>query len=199
MAAVRSTVGPMSFEEFLKFEEHSDIRHEFIDGHVYAFAGASIRHNRIAGNAFGQLWSHESGTDCQVFNSDTLLRVSHRISYYPDVMVVCDPTDNHDLYKSRPCLLIEVLSPSTMLTDRREKLLTYQSIESLRGYLMIYRDEIRVESYIRRNSNPWVYQNFVGDQPVWVPCLDLTLPVSTFYRDVDMSPIAYDPDEPNLR
>jgi Uma2 family endonuclease len=95
--------------------------------------------------------------------------------------------------------LVEVLSPSTALVDRREKLIAYQSIASLRGYLMVYRDEHRVEAYTRNGEDVWVYQNLSAENEVWFPCVDLTVPVMALYEDVDMSPIVPTADEPDIR
>ena len=189
----------LTFEEYLAFEEASDIRHELVDGHVYAFAGASDRHNLICSNLIGTLWTQARGTGCRVFGSDMKVRVSARVSYYPDVTVACDPEDNHSYYRSRPSLLVEVLSPSTALVDRREKLIAYQSIASLRGYLMVYRDEFRIEAYTRNGDDVWDYANLTADDDVWFPCVDLTVPVMALYEDVDMSPIVPPADEPDIR
>ena len=189
----------LSFDEYLKFEETSDVRHELVNGHLYAFAGASDRHNLITMNTAAMLWNQARGGSCRVFGSDMKLRVSQRIGYYPDVMVACDPEDNHSLYRSRPCLLVEVLSPSTSLTDRREKLIAYQSIESLRGYMIVYRDDFRAESYIRNAGGVWTHKTLTGDDDIWFPCVDLTVPVHALYEDVDMSPIVPSAEEPDIR
>ncbi len=189
----------LSFEEYLDFEETSEVRHELVDGHLYAFAGASDRHSLITVNITAMLWNRSRGHRCRVYDSDMKVRVSARVGYYPDVMVACDPEDNHRLYRSRPCLIVEVLSPSTSLTDRREKLIAYQSIESLQGYMMVYRDVQQVESYTRNDDGIWMYQKLIGDQEVWFPCVDLTIPVHALYEDVDMAPIVPSADEPDIR
>lgn len=199
MVRALNTEHRLTFEEYLAFEETSDVRHELVDGHLYAFAGASDRHNLIQGNVFGTLWTRSRGTGCRIFGSDMKVRVSHRVGYYPDVMIACDPDDNHPLYRRRPCLLVEVLSPSTGLTDRREKLIAYQGIESLQGYQMVYRDEHRIESYTRNGEGVWVYQNLTAEHDVWFPCIDLTVPVRALYEEVDMSPIVPSADEPDIR
>ena len=189
----------LTYEEYLEFEETTDVRHELVDGHLYAFAGATGRHNLITVNIIVALANQARGSSCRVFGSDMKLRVSARTGYYPDVMVACDPSDNHELYRKRPCLLVEVISPSTHLTDRREKLLAYQAIESLQGYLMVYRDQHRVESYTRNSDGIWVYEELAAGHDVWFPCVDLTVPVYALYEGVDMSPIEQDPDEPDIR
>ncbi len=189
----------LTYEEYLEFEESSDVRHELVDGHLYAFAGASDRHNLITVNIIVALAIRARGSQCRVFGSDMKLRVSARTGYYPDVMVACDPSDSHEMYRERPCLLVEVLSPSTHLTDRREKLLAYQNIESLQGYLMVYRDQQRVESYTRNSDGIWVYKEVVAGHEVWFPCVDLTVPVHALYEGVDMSRIDPIADDPEIR
>lgn len=189
----------LTFEEFVKHEESSDVRSEYVDGHLYEVTGASARHTLILGNITGTLWNQSHGTGCQVFSSRMLLSVPPQLAYYPDAMVTCDPTDNHERYRTRPCLLYEVVSPSTILTDRREKLTAYQSIESLQGYLMVYRDQQRVESYTRNSDGIWVYEKLTADQNVWFPCVDLTVPVHALYEDVDMSPIVPSAEESHIR
>ena len=189
----------LTYEEYLEFEETSDVRHELVDGHLYAFAGGSDRHSLITVNIIVALATRARGSNCRVYESNMKLRVSERTGYYPDVMVACDPSDNHSLYRQRPCVLVEVLSPSTHLTDRREKLLAYQAIESLQGYLMVYRDQHRVESCTRNSDGVWVFEEFLADHEVWFPCVDLTVPVHALYEGVDMSPIEPDPDEPDIR
>src|SRR5215472_9468794 len=141
---------PMTFEEFLAFEEASPTKHELVAGYVFdwnggeirGLAGATRRHNGIAGNIFARLWNARRG-GCQVYGSDMRLRVRDTASYYPDVQVVCDPTDTNEQFTSRPCLIVEVLSPSTASVDRREKLLEYQSLDSLRAYLIVWTNERR--------------------------------------------------------
>lgn len=199
MAHAIKTDPRLTFEEYLQFEESSDVRHELVEGHLYAFAGGTDRHSLITVNITGMLWNHLRGKECRVYDSNMKVRVSERTAYYPDVMVACDPSDNHSLYRERPCLLVEVLSPSTHLTDRREKLVAYQTIESLQGYLMVYRDQHWVESYTRNNDGVWVHQDVPAGHDVWFPCVDLTVPVHALYEGVDMTPIESEPDEPNYR
>jgi Uma2 family endonuclease len=114
-------------------------------------------------------------------------------------MVGCDPEDNHDLYRTSPCLLVEILSPSTSLSERREKRIPYQDITSLRGYVMVYRDEYRVESYTRRSENDWVHEDLGEDDQVWFPCVDLTVHVRDLYEDIEMPSLMAVTDDPNIR
>jgi Uma2 family endonuclease len=113
-------------------EEASPTKHEYVAGQVYALTGSTARHNRIAGNIFAQLWNAAGDGPCRVYSSDMRLRIGENAAYYPDLQVVRDPAETEQLYTSSPCLVVEVLSPSTQSIDLREKLMVYQSIKSLR-------------------------------------------------------------------
>src|SRR5688572_15962334 len=113
MATTAAETRLYSFEEFLELERMSQIRHEFVGGVRFAMAGGSARHNRIVRNLVTRFAVAERNTPCTTYFSDMLLWVSPTVSYYPDVMVGCDPTDADEYVKYRPCLLVEVLSPST--------------------------------------------------------------------------------------
>src|SRR6266851_8969722 len=135
---------PPTVEEFLEMEEASLTKHEYVAGEVYALSGATQRHNRIAGNILAQLWAAARDGGCRVFGSDMRLRVGNDAVYYPDVQVDCDPADNEPLFTMKPCVVVEVLSPSTSSIDLREKLMVYQRIKSLRAYMIVFQDEPRV-------------------------------------------------------
>lgn len=106
---------------------------------VYTMAGARNRHNQVAGNIFLEAGSQLRGRACQPFNSDTKVRIRHGSDvrfYYPDAMVVCEPNSLDDVFQDRPVVLFEVLSESTARTDREEKRCAYQTIPSLRAYVL---------------------------------------------------------------
>lgn len=128
----------------------AECRHEYLDGQIYAMAGANERHNRISLNIAFQLRSAARGGRCGVFVSDMKLRIEQaKAYYYPDVMLVCHTSDDHDYFKQRPCLIAEVLSPGTAAIDRREKLLAYQKIADLRYYLLVNANYPQVEYFLR--------------------------------------------------
>jgi Uma2 family endonuclease len=104
MSAIPKTSGLISPEEYLEGELLAEIRHEYVYGHVYAMGGASDDHNRIAGNIFNELSNRLRGRHCEAFINDMKAKVlpdSH-VFYYPDVMVVCDPSDNAKYFRERP-------------------------------------------------------------------------------------------------
>jgi hypothetical protein len=85
------------------------------------------------------------------------------------------------------------------MIDRREKLIAYQSIESLQGYLLVYRDQHWVVAYIRGDDGVWVHHDVPAGHDLWFPCVDLTVPVHALYEGVDMSQFESAPDEPDIR
>jgi len=145
--------------EYLEGEQHSDIRHEYLAGRVYAMAGAGEKHNRISLNIAFHLRAAARGKECGVFISDMKVRVKQNDAfYYPDVMVTCDPLDTEPLHKQSPCLIVEVLSPATEAIDRREKLVAYRTLPSLRYYLLVAQDQRRVEIYQRDDDGKWHFE-----------------------------------------
>lgn len=146
----------ISPEDYLEGEKLSDIRHEYINGHVYAMAGESKTHNEIVGNLYMLLRQHLRGSDCRVFIENVKTHVQHlkdKKYFYPDVQVTCESEDNSEYYEDNPKLIIEVLSPSTERRDRSEKFSTYRKIPILLEYVLVAQDIQRVEVY--RRSTSW--------------------------------------------
>lgn len=178
---------PLSVEEYLELERMSEVRHEFVAGEVHAHAGGTRRHDVISGNTFASLWNAARGGPCRVHTADRLLRAPEDVFYYPDVMVVCPPEDEPEdesaLFEESPCLVVEVTSPSTRDIDRREKLLAYRNITSLKAYFVVDQQELRVERHWRDESGRWWRAEAVGrDGIVPVPCPEVELPLPRIYE-----------------
>jgi Uma2 family endonuclease len=148
-------------DEYLQMEEQSAIKHEYIDGYIYAMAGALDPHVTIAGNLFALLRNHVRGSGCRVYIADMKARIeSLNRYYYPDVMVTCDQRDQETpAYKRFPCLIVEVLSNSTEAFDRGDKFADYQALESLQEYVLINTRRQRVECFRRNHEGLWVLQS----------------------------------------
>ena len=180
---------PPTVEEFLALEEASSTKHEYVAGQIYSLAGASDRHNRIAMNIAAQLWHAARDGPCRVYGSDMRLRIADDAVYYPDVQVVCDPADTEESYKTRPCVVVEVLSPSTESIDLREKLLAYRRLESLRAYIIVYRDQMRVIRHYRAENNAWFDSLHASEaDTVGFPCPEVDLTLADVYRG--LAPVA---------
>jgi Uma2 family endonuclease len=174
-------------QDYLAFELNAEVRHEYIDGQLYAMAGASERHNRISLNVGFHLRAAARGGHCGVFISDMKLKIAwHKAYYYPDVMLVCNIQDNTEYYKQQPCFIAEVLSPGTANTDRREKLLAYQKIPSLRYYLLISAYQVQVEYFVRDAQDEWQTALLEANETLTIDCenYQTVLRLSDIYEDV---------------
>ncbi|APW46188.1 Uma2 family endonuclease [Rhodoferax antarcticus] len=177
----------LTADDYLSGELTSDIRHEYVDGEVYAMAGAGEAHNLIALNVASFLRSHARGGPCRVFISDMKLHVATwKAFYYPDVMVVCDPDDAQTYYKQSPSLVVEVLSPSTESIDRREKMLAYRTLPSLREYLLIAQDKRQLELYRRADDGDWLVAVRAETGAVQLDSVNASLALDEVYEDVNL-------------
>ena len=162
--------GLLSVEEYLELEECSVVKHEYVGGMTFALAGASDRHNRIALNIASRLLAAGRGSPCRVYVSDMRLQVDE-VFYYPDVMVTCEPpASDNPSSRDNPCLLVEVLSPSTEATDRREKLMVYRQIPSVEAYLVVDQELRRVERHFRDENGLWHRADLAEKGTFPVPC-----------------------------
>ena len=178
----------LTVEEYLERESRSPRRHEYVAGQVYAMTGVRLRHGIIVGNVLTALRAARRGGPCQVFASDIKLRAAYDKVYYPDVMVLCRPLDLDAYVVSDPCLVVEVISPSTRRTDYGEKLDAYRAIASLRAYLIVEQSERRVERHWRDEQDAWQHATVTdlsADASVPVPCPEASLPLDEIYDGVD--------------
>ena len=133
----------VTFEDFLALEQRSDRRHELVGGRVYVMAGGSERHDLLTGLVYEALAPGARASGCRPFSSNRLVRLGHA-AYYPDVLVVCGPA-GHRLHEVDLAVAVEVRSPSTADTDRREKAAAYALAPGLRHYLLIDPEQRRIE------------------------------------------------------
>jgi Uma2 family endonuclease len=186
---MRSPVNLLTVEEYLQLEQDAEIRHEYVAGQVYAMTGSSREHNLIATNIISSLRPHLRGGSCRAFVSDMKVEIqtsSQRSDffYYPDVVVTCDSQDRERYFLTSPCLVIEILSPSTQATDKREKRINYQTIESLQEYVLVYQDEIKVEIYRRDSNDNWTVETLGKNDDLTLDSVGLTLTMADIYEDV---------------
>lgn len=178
IAELRQFIG---VEEYLEMERHSEIRHEYVCGQVYAMAGASDDHNRIVTNICGELRERLRGKRCEPFMADMKLKMpASEAFYYPDVMVTCDPKDNARYFRERPIVIFEVLSPDTERTDQREKRFAYSLVPSLKVYVIVAQDKQHVTVLRRRRAGHWKAE--IADAVLGLPELKLEIPVSRIYE-----------------
>ena len=169
--------GSLTVDEYLALEESATVRHEYVGGEIFAMVDPTKRHNRIIGNISGRLWGTARGGLCRVYPESVKLRVADDVIYYPDVMVACGPEGDDPHIEDDPCLVVEVVSPGTETTDRREKLAAYKRMPGLRAYLIVSQDRRWVESHFRSEDGVWLRGDLVdeGRFPVPRPETDLSL------------------------
>ncbi len=182
MTAIRAT--QMTYAEYLAFEEASETKHEYVNGEVYAMAGGSPEHARLA-SKLGHLVRVALGErPCETYSADLRIRVeATKRSAYPDLSVVCGALETSPLDAdavTNPTVLIEVLSPSTETTDRIEKWAHYRRIPSLRAYVLVSQSEQRIEAY-RRDGTRWIYEEAGPGETLRIGGIEVDVAVDALY------------------
>lgn len=168
-------------QEYLEGELSSDIKHELVDGVVYAMAGASANHERICQNVARKLGNHLENSPCEPFGSDMKLRIADNF-YYPDVLVDCQFDESEPYFTTTPVILVEVISKSTRKMDEQIKRLQYMNIATLEEYVVIEQDFVDVKAF--RKSDSWRVTHYYLDEEILFESIGLTLSVSEIYRRV---------------
>ncbi len=181
----------ISPEDYLEGEMHSEVKHEYLSGVVYAMAGGRNVHNDIATNVLGMLHARLRGKRCRPYNSDTKVRIrlpDQLRFYYPDAQVTCHPNAPDESFQDQPILLVEVLSESTRRTDEGEKLHGYCTIPSLENYLLVESERALVIGY-RRTPEGFVREVHSGlDAVIALPAIATELPLAEIYERVIFPP-----------
>jgi Uma2 family endonuclease len=179
----------MTLDEYLVFEERSPIKHEYVAGEVDAMSGVTARHNLITLNIVRYLHTPARKRGCRVFATQVKLKVADRV-YYPDVMVACGRAAQIELIVEEPVLVVEVASPSTRATDRREKLEAYRRIRSLHLYLIVEQRRRHVLAYVRSAEGEWLRLEVQGEGEIALPMSGARITLDEIYEDVDLPPLA---------
>lgn len=169
-------------QDYLAAEKTAEVRHEYVDGEVFAMVGASRRHAAIVARMGFPIRQAALRRGCDAYMNDVKVRVeAANAYYYPDLVATCHPGDDDPYVVHAPTLVVEVLSDSTEAVDRREKRVNYQTIPSLREIVLVSQNERRVEIYLRDGAH-WV-ADIVTEGSLTLTSLDLTLPLETVYED----------------
>jgi Uma2 family endonuclease len=184
MAVIAKATNRISLEEYLEGEKYGKIRHEYIDGAVFAMAGTSDDHNRIAGNLFGELRHRLRGKRCEPFMVDMRVKMPPafgNVYYYPDVIVCCEPADNAKYFRERPRLIFEVLSAETERTDRGEKALAYRQIPGIGAYILLEQDRMAATVF-RPGQSGWSEESLEGRGAILkLPEIDFEIALAEIY------------------
>jgi Uma2 family endonuclease len=177
-------------QEYFAWEAQQQQRYEYFDGEVYAMTGGSLAHGRLGLNISSVLNAHTRGRGCITFNSDCKVGMSEQGPFvYPDVSVSCDDRDRTaQQFIQFPCLIVEVLSPSTEAYDRGGKFKLYRVLESLQEYVLVGSETKSVEVFQRNPSGSWEFIAYGEGDEVTFASIELSVAVATFYEDVVLVP-----------
>ncbi|MSR13242.1 MAG: Uma2 family endonuclease [Gammaproteobacteria bacterium] len=175
----------MSSAAYLVWEAAQPLRHEYVDGEIFAMVGGTRQHETIALNLAAWLRNRLSGSPCRAYTAGMKVRVEAVNAYfYPDVFVTCSERDHQaDDALSEPRLIIEVLSPSTEAYDRGDKFAKYRLLPSLEEYVLIDPESQRIESFRKDHTGHWVLYEF-GQETMRVASLDLEIPLAEVFANL---------------
>ncbi|PHJ56149.1 hypothetical protein VF14_28240 [Nostoc linckia z18] len=176
----------MSPQEYLEWEERQDIKYEYINGEVFAMTGGTIPHTSIALNLASALKSHLRGSPCRAFMADAKVAVTENGPFhYPDVVVSCDERDRQAIqFIQYPCLIVEVLSPSTEAYDRGKKFMQYRRIQTLQEYVLIDAEKMSLDCFRLNDRGIWELHPYEEGNEVHLTSVDFRFPISLVYEDV---------------
>lgn len=189
-----------SEEEYLALERDADHKSEFVNGRIYAMAGASEPHNVAAVNILSDANIQFKGRPCRAYGSDMRVRVSAtKLNTYPDVVLICGEPQFRDDKRDtllNPTVLVEVLSPSTEAYDRGTKLLHYRQLESLHDYLLVSQDRIQIDHYSRTGER-WILNTYTDlDDIIELDSVGIELLVRNIYDKVELPSVPVPPTQP---
>lgn len=177
-------------QEYLAMEAVAEAKSEYLRGEIYAFAGASINHDRIAGNLYIHLNTALKEKKCEAFSSDLRVWIeSRQLFTYPEVSVVCGQPEfyeNRDDTITNPILIVEVLSESTRDYDRGQKFMLYRASPTLREYVLVDQYCYHVEHFSRNSARKWVLSEY--DRPadlLTFPAINFGIALKDIYDKVE--------------
>ena len=178
----------MDVEDYLLLDRNSKSAcYVFIDGELRMLAGGSNYLSAFIANLTGNLTGQLASSSCWVFNTDIRLQLSESRYVHPDVTVSCDERDQElDDMIHYPCLVIEVLSPTTEASDRGEKLFYYQECPTIQEFLLVDSQSIRIEVY-HREEDGWKLHTYGPESTVKLESLDIQFPIGAVYRGMKLT------------
>ncbi len=179
----------LSMQDFLRWENEQQERHEFYRGDVFAMVGVRRVHGAVSGNLFAAFRQHLKGTPCAAFTESLKVQIADDAIVYPDVFVTCDSADlRTDMLFKAPVLVVEVLSDSTAAYDRGLKFSLYRRLPSLREYLLVDPEARTVEVFRRNAQGVFELHDQTGADALRLDAIDLTLSMTEVFDGVEPPP-----------
>ncbi|MEG4015227.1 MULTISPECIES: Uma2 family endonuclease [unclassified Microcoleus] len=190
MIAGKENFPQITPEEYFAWEEQQLEKHEYIDGQVYAMSGGSVNHSRIAVRLTTLFSNHLENSSCETGNSDLRVNVIGTKNYiYPDASITCDDRDKTTTqYITYPCLIVEVLSPSTESYDRGGKFRMYRKNPVLQDYLLVSSTSIEMDLYHKNDAGEWLIINYQAGDTIELKSINLSFAIEQVYRNLDLTP-----------
>ncbi len=178
----------MDVEDYLTLDRNSkNARYEYLDGELRMLAGGSTYHSAIIANLTITIGRFLENSPCWMYNSDIRLQLSESRYVHPDVTVSCDERDQEpDDTIHYPCLVVEVLSPTTETSDRGEKFFYYQECPTIQDYVLADSQSIRIEVY-HREEDGWKLHTYGPGSTVQLESLDIKFPLDAVYRGMKLT------------
>ncbi|MCC5637297.1 Uma2 family endonuclease [Nostoc sp. CHAB 5844] len=184
MVALPDTI-LISAEEYLIWEPTQEQRYEYWDGEVVAMSGGTRNHNRVSLNFSILLDDALADRSCEVYIVDVKVQVEPGQNYfYPDVVVTGDERDKDPQLVQFPCLIIEVLSPSTEAADRGKKFAAYRQSSTLQEYVLVQVAQPGVEVFRRNEQGKWVLSDYNLDDKLLLESVNVEIAIADLYRQV---------------
>ena len=179
-------------EEYLELERTSDVKHEYYNGEIFAMSGGTANHSRISTNLGHDLLDALRGKDCDVFNGDLKVHIQAADAFvYPDVSIVCGEVNFHENNQHtilNPTVIFEVLSESTERFDRGSKFRKYQTIPSLKEYVLVDQWELQIDIFRPSSDGKWEWEGFSGlESFAHLESLGIKLLLKNVYYRVEFS------------
>ena len=179
----------ISEQEYIESERLSDIKHEYFEGEIFAMSGASMPHIEISMNITVDLGLKLKEKKCRLYGSDMRMNIPENTLYtYPDLSVYCgqiETLDNEFDTAKKPTIIIEILSKSTRNYDQGEKFALYRQIPTLKEYILIDSEKIKVIHHIKTDVLSWNFTEYISVNDLFeIKCLELEMNLLNIYEDV---------------
>ena len=186
MIAAKEHFPKFTPEEYFAWEEQQEVKHEYFDGEVYAMTGGTLNHSEINANLITILRNHLEDSGCRVLSSDARVKIQRSEKYlYPDASVTCDDRDRETTqYVNHPCLIVEVLSPSTEAYNRGKKFKLYRRSPSLVEYVLVSSTEVEIDVFRKNDRGRWEEISYVAGDMVELESINLTFSIDRVYKGI---------------
>ncbi len=184
--AMGASPKPMSLEEFVAWEERQELRYEYDGLEIRAMTGGTLAHAVIQSGLLRALGIRLRGGPCRVVGSELKVRTETSVRY-PDALITCTRADSRSTFAPEPVVIFEILSKSTARLDLGAKNAEYQSIASLRVYVVLDQSAISAQVFRRDEAGEWTYAVVGAEGALDLAEVGVTVPMAEIYEDVELA------------